>query len=104
MWAAGRATGVPSRSRVSRVAADGDFGAVGDLGAVDTRAIHVGPVLALKIDDDVAIVLETKLGVRARYALLRVGEDDVVVAAAAYLQPLLADLEDLLDTFTADDS
>jgi hypothetical protein len=86
------------------ISADCDLRAVRDLGALDARTIHVGPVLALEIDDHVAIVFQTQFRVSARHAFLRVGKYDVVVAAAANLQALVVDLEDLLDTFSADNS
>jgi hypothetical protein len=86
------------------IPANRDLGAIRNLGALDARAIHVCAILALEIDDDVTIVFESKLRVRARHALLGVGQDDVVVTAPADLQAWFADLEDLLDTFSADDS
>ena len=73
------------------ITTNGDLRAIGHLGALDARAVQVGAVLTLEIDDDVAIVLEPQFRMGARHALLGIRQHDVAVAAAADLQPLLAE-------------
>ena len=89
----GRAGRIAVTHQGQAIAPDGDLGAERYLGPLDSRAVEPRAVLALKIDDDVPIILEAKLGVGARDALLGIGQHDIVVTAAANLQPRVAQLD-----------